>query len=738
MITNTQYRNVVTEGINETTQMRISNSPEVEAHIVKVLTENYKYPIESSIREQISNHYDAYLEKGAKDGIISIKLYKSDNNYYTLETSDEALGMNLQEFDKYYMGIGESSKRNSAELLGSKGCGSKSWLSILDSYNVITRKDGKEWSFLVFKGNVFPERTILYEKDTNLPNGVTIKTQFHRNDYHNYIKAIKQETCYFSNCYYEVEGYPELNQCKIYENDLFRWSDMYPRRTLHVSFGPCHYNIEWDILGIERIDIPVAIKIPIDSGIDVHFNRESFVYDERCKQLILSKIAELADWFVDRYNSTNVEFDSLKQALPTLQTEYKYVQLLDDKVRINSILKYSSKQLNPPNIKGVSLISPYKYERNLKELLREYKIVAELKYNGVITSERARQHYSNMIDYNSVIISKDVNITGFFKGYLKTLGYKLFVKKDSTLDAPNLTYFIQLLDLKSKPKNTWRSIITEWNIVKEQFIKDVLADGTNLHNSQEFINWKNANKSNPTYSSYVSKKLNKQKGDITIHVPRNVERGKGYTFEKKVYNLETIHRQPYKFIVFNEEDKNLALSFTKNVKVRNHLFVHITKGELKKLPNTKKFEMFVKINTGRDNVELFKNLATALKYKQAYEEYQSITENIHRTVLESLSNNVSNHAYKLRDYANKYQFDASNEVINAIIDNVKEFDLTLDAEYKSIIEFNKKFSFLQFMTCEYRNVDKFKKEVNKQLLMRKKFNPSDYENILVTVNQESN
>lgn len=121
MIITEAKREIVVDGVEDAVKMKLSKSAEVEAHIVKILTENYKYPLNSHLREVCSNHWDSFTEKGIKDGIIPVKLYKNSVGNYVLETSDTGLGLSKEEFYKYYMQVGESSKRGKANLIGGKG-----------------------------------------------------------------------------------------------------------------------------------------------------------------------------------------------------------------------------------------------------------------------------------------------------------------------------------------------------------------------------------------------------------------------------------------------------------------------------------------------------------------------------------------------------------------------------------------------------------------------------------------
>ena len=306
MIINKVTNEVLKTGIESTVRMSISKDEAIQAHVIKVLTENYKYPLQSHIREAVSNHWDSHIENGNSNQPIFVKLFKNDTGNYTLETSDEGLGLSEEEFYKYYMGIGESTKRERSDLIGGMVCGAKAALSYkeISSYEVTCRKNGIENKFLVFKGDKFPEALPIYSKETDLPNGVIVSIQIKNWDYKSVREAIKKQLCYFPTAIIQIENdYFDYLNAKIYENDLFKWSEMYPSDEMHISFGHCHYPIDWELLNINKINIPIAIKIPIDSGIEPFFNRESLTYDSFAKEYILDKIKQIASWLEDKYHS---------------------------------------------------------------------------------------------------------------------------------------------------------------------------------------------------------------------------------------------------------------------------------------------------------------------------------------------------------------------------------------------------------------------------------------------------
>jgi nitrate/nitrite-specific signal transduction histidine kinase len=116
MILENSKRDYIVDSQEQTTKMSIS--ADVESHIIKLVTENsYDDALGSALREAVSNAIDSHTEAGVDHPIIvSIKKNRAGQNELNIE--DRGLGLDDVSFNKYIMGIGESSKRNSATLLG--------------------------------------------------------------------------------------------------------------------------------------------------------------------------------------------------------------------------------------------------------------------------------------------------------------------------------------------------------------------------------------------------------------------------------------------------------------------------------------------------------------------------------------------------------------------------------------------------------------------------------------------
>ena len=121
MIQANTKKDILLTGVEDTTKMSLSLDESNQAHIVKVLTENYKYPIASTVREAASNAWDSHIMSNKTDTPFHIRLFKNKTEGYTLEVEDFGLGLDKEGFYQYYMKIGNSSKRGIAGVLGFYG-----------------------------------------------------------------------------------------------------------------------------------------------------------------------------------------------------------------------------------------------------------------------------------------------------------------------------------------------------------------------------------------------------------------------------------------------------------------------------------------------------------------------------------------------------------------------------------------------------------------------------------------
>ena len=716
MIINKVTNEVLKTGIESTVRMSISKDEAIQAHVIKVLTENYKYPLQSHIREAVSNHWDSHIENGNSNQPIFVKLFKNDTGNYTLETSDEGLGLSEEEFYKYYMGIGESTKRERSDLIGGMGCGAKAALSYkeISSYEVTCRKNGIENKFLVFKGDKFPEALPIYSKETDLPNGVIVSIQIKNWDYKSVREAIKKQLCYFPTAIIQIENdYFDYLNAKIYENDLFKWSEMYPSDEMHISFGHCHYPIDWELLNINKINIPIAIKIPIDSGIEPFFNRESLTYDSFAKEYILDKIKKVANWFIDKYNSEWKEYETLKDAWNFIHQYSFYVNINGNKFKINELEEYADNEIKTVKIKNVENTEWYFYNPN--RLLSNYSVVGENNHDLWSNKNLTKNIVEKIINKYKVIVVNSIPERRV-KNYLKEkYNLALFVKhlgerKLGKDDQKNVTTYFYALDLDKITQPEWKNKIKELNYVENQFKKDFIYE-LDVENSQGFKDWLEKRKKERVYKVSDSnyKVLDKKEDEVTIAFGRNSYAGKKITFEKETFKVSKLNQNPYLTIYF--EDKDRATQYYELIG-KKYKIALIGKREQLKIKNIHNFMTEQEFQKSK----VFKRIVTSIMFDELVQNYKNI---FHKTSLEVIHNVIKpleDDINLLQDYTSKNRkFIRDNQLLDSMIAIAKEYNLY---DYQFMDVYNRckesldKYKFLNYIQKPDRWNETSVKEVN--------------------------
>lgn len=138
--------------ISSNSQMRLKTKIDDSAlHLVMdMLAKNYNHPIPSAIREYVVNGLDAHKEINLKK---PVELTLPDDFNEEIKIRDFGKGLSLDEIINIYANFGSSSKRDSDELIGGFGIGSKSGLAISDMISVTSVKDGLKNIFTLNRDN---------------------------------------------------------------------------------------------------------------------------------------------------------------------------------------------------------------------------------------------------------------------------------------------------------------------------------------------------------------------------------------------------------------------------------------------------------------------------------------------------------------------------------------------------------------------------------------------------------
>lgn len=172
MIVKDNNSKAVLTGNMEVSEGTISLNKETFGLIIKGI---YDDKVLASCREPIFNAVDAHIEANKKD--IPIVIHSPTDLEPFFYVQDYGVGMSEDFVRKTFMNLGESTKRNTNDLVGNKGVGSKAPFSMVDSFDVISNYNGVKSTYLVFLDNGIPKVTKIKEEGTDERNGV--KVQFH-------------------------------------------------------------------------------------------------------------------------------------------------------------------------------------------------------------------------------------------------------------------------------------------------------------------------------------------------------------------------------------------------------------------------------------------------------------------------------------------------------------------------------------------------------------------------------
>ena len=582
MITEKQHElQILTDGESQDT-IGMSLDLDSANMLMQMLSKNlYSDGIGSSIRETASNALDSHRRAGVDDPIIVSFCRNKEHNYeYTVE--DFGTGLDDKDVEYIISKYGKSTKRLEANELGMFGLGFKAPLAYSSSFYFVCRKDGMERKYMMYEGDDFNKIDLLHETKTTEKNGVKVIIPVKWGDRYEFIKKTKEQLAYFEGVYFNFQNVGDTidNNFKIFRSKEFQISELTDDHSLHICLDNVYYPIDFQKLGIPKLDLQIGLRFGLTDGLFPTPNREAIRYTQEAKKVILDKIEKFSDYMVTSFNTNMKETDDVKAIFRYYNARRKYIMIEEKDYDITSLIDKSTVKLIKPKMKGITLLDLEHLAKHNEYMFKEYEkkyILQNDRFSankgnwntqvGVDTfndSFSAIYLYSEKIGVNKKNYVKTLHPTnGYTKRVAfikKTMEFGLKGKKDKTglkLFRSNHidTYdnYIKILELKNYKKADWRKVIEEFKFVLSLFFKDV----KNLDDLVVPQSWLDARKkkTKKVYSN-VSGGVTQLKleGEIICKKAEDLLRyvdGKNAKFTPDRYHLEKIYREP-KLIVYAE------------------------------------------------------------------------------------------------------------------------------------------------------------------------------------------
>lgn len=284
-----------------------------------VLTDLYSDKELAVIREYSTNARDSHVAAGQTR---PIEVFTPTALSYNFKVRDYGLGLSKDDIYNIYSKYGASTKRETNAQTGMLGLGCKSALTYSDQFSIISVKDAIKIMVNVSRSESGGgQMTIVYEKETDEPNGVEIVVPVGRNN--DFKFKTKEFFKYWDESEVIIDGKPPV------QLNLKRVTDK-----IYLKEDPGYYEKSWLVMGgvpyeinQEKIRLPKGFVAFVDIGA-VAFtpSREHLRYTQKTLE-VLNALHE--EYKVNIMKAIQAELDSYENKFELAKCFYKWKKTLD-------------------------------------------------------------------------------------------------------------------------------------------------------------------------------------------------------------------------------------------------------------------------------------------------------------------------------------------------------------------------------------------------------------------------
>ena len=679
--------------------------------LMQMLSKNlYSDDIGSAIRECASNALDSHRRAGVDTPIIvSFKASTASNYEFCVE--DFGIGLDADDVRNIISKYGKSTKRESTTELGMMGLGFKAPLAYSSSFYFVCRKDGMERKYMMYEGEDVNTIDLLYEKETTEANGVKIIIPVKYQDRWQFQKKIKEQLCYFESVYFDVPDDKSItNEFVISRHPHFQFSEMSTDQNLHICLDNVYYPLDFTKLAIDRIQFPIGLRFSLSDGLYPTPNRESLRYTQEAKTIIMNKLAQVADYYVETYNNGITNGNDIKSVINHIEKSGYFIDVSGGgKHNIDPFIKYATVKPIVPEIEGIEIINfPSMYKTYKQNILNDaFPARYSLRYKRMSDTDK---HYTYGYNLEEVCNGKanvwvyDDRIPQIKKDYLRATcrenDHNFLVKRAAPmkLGIPSkfdLKTYYHLLSLKNLPREQWRQAIKEYQYIMSM-IEANFTDLDALNVPQAFIDSKK--KAKIAKASIAGAKRLKLQGEIVCKKGVDLMRwndGRKCKFDSQIYKLEDLHKGKGLKVYAHHDDflkldplygmmekqKMEVITFSsRELKIIDQLDIH----------NLISYEKFMEGKTAP-----FKRIITSILIHEMMNVYRSTFEKI--DAVRHVSTDLANKLDRLSQYKRDNYVRTDDVLRKAMLEVALEhrlFDPQIHAEYIEMLDIFQKLTFL--------------------------------------------
>jgi hypothetical protein len=592
----------------------------------------YSNPIGSICREITSNCFDSHIEANVDDAVIIKKGYDSEGYYISF--SDVGVGLNPERIKDIYMNYFSSTKRNSNELIGGFGLGSKSPLSYTDHFYITTIFNNIQYQYIFSKGITVPTLDLLNKTDISDRNGTEIKIYIEDNDVYKFRDELIKQLCYFDNVYFE--NWNIDNNYTIYEGEYFKFKNKnrYSDK-MHIVINKVSYSIDWKQLGIEEYNIAVGIKFNIGELL-ITPNREQIRYTDEIINLIKNRINKAVNELINIFNKNNKSNESFFEWYD-IKNSKPFILFEDTKNNKDKLYLYGLKDIDKKH--------KYKYFEGLNNINEDDIFELFYKYLGnVINNKFKSESYINLIyklkySPESIYITDKYNISND-KNWLVNNGFIIQEK----LNIDKLKKLCLIFDNKDIHCKYYFNLGVGLKLYKLKIaLKNEIKDITNKYRDLTKTELQEYNKEQCLNNLKLQRKLNNK-----VLVKNSIDNSK---FEWNLYKnnnkIKSINNYTGIIIYGYKEDINKLNNIIEIINLNKPSYltnnnilkiIQISKDSTKYFKNKKNMFYVDDFN----ECDLFKNIASTIKIKYFFEDIESNTNQKARDYIKNITLICSN------------------------------------------------------------------------------------------------